>query len=240
MPAATPREEGIGTVVTQTGKPGVAEVGRRYREIDPAETPSRRVYGLLTSVVVPRPIAWISSQSPDGVPNVAPHSYFTVLSHQPPQLGFVSVGEKDTLRNVRETGEYVINVAGEDLAERLNRTAANFPPEESEFAWAGLTAEPASKVRAPRVGEAPASLEMRLTEIKPIGDCFLVIGEVVWVRIAEAVMRGDHVAPDLLRALGRHAGPTFSRTVDLFDLQRPTYAGLLEEGAGPMEPATRT
>ncbi len=226
-------------MVSQTEAREVTTVERQYREIDPAETPPRRVYGLLTSMVVPRPIAWVSSQSPDGVPNVAPHSYFTVLSHKPPQLGFVSVGEKDTLRNVRETGEYVINVAGENLAERLNRTSANFPPEESEFAWAGLTAETASKVGAPRVGEAPVSLEMRLTEIKPIGDCFLVIGEVVWVRIAEAVMRGDHVEPDLLRALGRHAGPTYSRTVDVFDLQRPTYAGLLEEGVGPMEPASR-
>jgi flavin reductase (DIM6/NTAB) family NADH-FMN oxidoreductase RutF len=233
------REEGTGSVVSQIdGRERTAQEGM-YREIDPAETPSRRVYGLLTSVVVPRPIAWVSSQNLDGVPNVAPHSYFTVLSHQPPQLGFVSVGETDTLRNVRETGEYVINVAGEELAERLNRTAANFPPEESEFAWAGLTPELASKVAAPRVGEAPVSLEMRLTEIKPIGDCFLVIGEVVWVRIAEAVMRGDHVAPDLLRALGRHAGPTYSRTVDHFDLQRPTYKGLLEEGAGPMESASK-
>ncbi len=233
-----PPEEGTGSMSSQTEERGVTTLERQYREIDPAETPSRRMYGLLTSVVVPRPIAWVSSQSLDGVPNVAPHSYFTVLSHQPPQLGFVSVGEKDTLRNVRETGEYVINVAGEDLAERLNRTAANFPPGESEFTWAGLTPELASKVGAPRVGEAPVSLEMRLTEIKPIGDCFLVIGEVVWVRIAEAVMRDDHVEADLLRALGRHAGPTFSRTVDLFDLQRPTYAGLLEEGAGPMEPAS--
>ena len=147
-------------------------------------------------------------------------------------LGFVSVGIKDTLRNVERTGEYVINVAGEDLADRVNLSAANFPPEESEFAWAGLTAEPSRRVSAPAVAEAPVSMEMRLIEIEPIGDCFLVIGEVVHLRLAEAVMRGDRVAPDLLRAIGRLAGSTYTRTADLFEMQRPTYAGLLAERAG--------
>ena len=83
---------------------------------------------------MPRPIAWVSSRGADGVLNLAPHSYFTVLAHRPPLLGFTSVGEKDTLRNVRATGEYVINVASEDLVERLNLTAADFPPDHDEFA----------------------------------------------------------------------------------------------------------
>ena len=200
------------------------------REIDPALAP-RGLYGLLISVVVPRPIAWVSTIGPAGQPNLAPHSFFTVLSKQPPMLGFVSVGVKDTVRNIERTGEYVVNVGGEDLAEAINLSAADFPPEESEFAWAGLTPAPSRLVAAPAVAEAPVSMETRLVEIKPLGDCFLVIGEVVHVRIAEAVMRGDRVAPDLLRAIGRLGGPGYTRTTDRFDLHRPTYAGLLQERA---------
>ncbi len=151
-------------------------------------------------------------------------------------LGFVSVGEKDTLRNVRETGEYVVNVAGEDLAEQLNLTSANFPPGESEFAWAGLTPAVSVVVGPPAVAEAPVSLEMRLTAITPYGNppCYLVAGEVVHLRIAEAVLRGQRVQPELLRAMGRLAGPTFCRSVDLFEMPRPTYAGLLAEGRRPL------
>lgn len=206
------------------------------REIDPA-LEARGLYALLTSVVVPRPIAWVSTIGPAGQPNLAPHSFFTVLSKQPPMLGFVSVGVKDTLRNAERTGEYVVNVASEDLAAQVNLTAADFPPEESEFAWAGLTPAPSRAVATPGVAEAPVSMETRLVEIKPIGDCFLVIGEVVHVRIAEAVMRGDRVAPELLRAFGRLGGPGYARTTDRFDMKRPTYADVLhaqgsDAGAG--------
>ena len=208
------------------------------RDISLAALPAQRVSGLLTAVVVPRPIAWVSSRAADGTPNLAPHSYFTVLGHHPPTLGFTSVGAKDTLRNVRATGDYVINIAGEDLAQHLNLTAADFPPDQSEFAWAGLTPAPSAVVAAPGVAEAPVSLEMRLVGVTPFGDppCFLVAGEVVHVRIAEAVLGGDRVRPDLLRALGRLAGPTYCRSTDLFEMPRPTYAGLLAAGSRPARP----
>ena len=151
-------------------------------------------------------------------------------------LGFTSVGEKDTLRNVRAVGEYVINVAGDDLVERLNLTAADFPPEEDEFTWAGLTPEPSTLVSVPAVGEAPVSLEMRLRQITPFGDCFLIVGEVVYVRLASSILRDDRVQPDLLRPLARGAGATFFRSPEAFDLTRPKYAKLVDEGATPMRP----
>ena len=207
-------------------------------DIYPAELPLRALYRLLPSVVVPRPIAWVSSLSSDGVPNVAPHSYFVILSSDPPMLGFVSTGLKDTVRNIRATGEYVINIAGEELAEQLNLSSADFPPGESEFAWAGLTPEPSQMISAPAVGEAPVALELRLSEIKELGNApsYLVIGDLVHVRIAERVMRGDQVPPELLRAFGRLGGAGYARTTDRFELERPTYADLSErerEGRPP-------
>jgi len=202
-------------------------------ELDPALMPRAEVYGLLTATVAPRPIAWVSTRDAAGVPNLAPHSYFTVLSHQPPMLGFVSVGRKDTLRNVEATGEYVINVAGEDLIAALNTTAANAPPGESEFPWAGVTPEPAARVSAPRVAEAPVAFELRLVEAKPTGDSFLIIGEVIHVRIVARVLRDGRVAPDLLRPVGRMAGATYARTGDRFDLARPTFADLLARADAP-------
>lgn len=204
------------------------------RDIDPATLPRREIYGLLTAVVVPRPIAWVSTRGTDGVLNVAPHSYFTVLSGVPPMIAFVSTGRKDTLRNVEATGEYVVNVVDEDLVAAMNLTAADFPPEHDEFAWAGLTPEPSLSVAAPAVAEAPVSLETRLIEVKRYGDGFLVAGEVVRIRIAERVLRDGKVAPGLLRAVGRMSGSTYARTVDRFDLTRPTYAGLREEGRQPV------
>ncbi|CAA9540605.1 MAG: Nitrilotriacetate monooxygenase component B [uncultured Thermomicrobiales bacterium] len=198
------------------------------REIDLGAMPERARYGLLTSVVVPRPIAWVSSLDADGVPNLAPHSYFMILSTDPPILGFVSVGEKDTLRNIRETGDYVINIAGEHLIEALNLSSADFPSRESEFAWAGLTPEPSRHVRAPAVAEAAVALECRLREVVPYGNTpnYLIVGDVAHLRLAEAVVRDGRVAADLLRAVGRHGGPVYSRTADLFTLERPRYADM--------------
>ena len=110
----------------------------RYREIVPSELEGREPYFLITSLVVPRPIAWVSTLSKEGVPNVAPHSYFNVISSNPWIVHFTSTGEKDTLRNARSTGEFVVNLFGRDLVEKMNFTSADFPPEEDEFEWAGL------------------------------------------------------------------------------------------------------
>ena len=133
--------------------------------INPADVPGGGVYHLLNAAIAPRPIAWVASISANGTPNLAPHSYTTVFSPKPAIVGFVSIGQKDTLRNVRETGEFVYHIADESLAQQLNLTAADFPPEIDEIAWTGLTAIPSDLVRVPRVAEAPIAFEANAVEI---------------------------------------------------------------------------
>jgi flavin reductase (DIM6/NTAB) family NADH-FMN oxidoreductase RutF len=194
------------------------------------------MYHLLNAVIAPRPIAWVSTVSEDGVHNLAPHSYTTVLSPNPPIVGFVSIGQKDTLRNARATGEFVYHIADESLGERLNRTAADFPPEISEFDWAGLTPVPADLVRAPRVAEAPIAFEAKVVEIKQILDTnnFLIMGQVIRLHIAETVIANGRIDPSLVRPLGRLAGSGYARLGELFAMDRPTYKGLIEAESHPM------
>ncbi|MGH8990594.1 MAG: flavin reductase family protein [Acidimicrobiia bacterium] len=195
--------------------------------LDPAEAGWQALYHLMNATVAPRPVAWVSTLSATGVPNLAPHSYTTVFSLQPPVVGFVSVGRKDSTTNVEATGEYVLNIASQDLLEKLNLTAANFPPDEDEFTWAGLTHVASDLVRPPRVGEAPVSFETRLVEVVPIGNCFLVLGEVVRVHVATDVWRDGRVVPELLQPVLRLAGSMFARLGPTFNLARPTYDDVL-------------
>ena len=116
-------------------------------ELDVADLERGATYPWLTAVVVPRPIAWVSSLSASGVGNLAPHSFFTVASAEPPVVSFTSVRTKDSLRNIRETGEFVVNFAPRDLAVQVNRTGTDFPPDVDELTAAGLTAEPSRLVR---------------------------------------------------------------------------------------------
>ncbi len=195
--------------------------------LDPGESGWQAMYHLMNATVAPRPVAWVSTLSAEGVPNLAPHSYTTVFSLQPPVVGFVSVGRKDSTTNVEATGEFVLNIASQDLLERLNLTAANFPPEEDEFAWAELSHVASDLVRPPRVGEAPVSFETRLVEVIPVGNCFLVLGEVVRVHVATDVWRDGRVDPELLQPVLRLAGSMFARLGPTFNLARPTYDDVL-------------
>lgn len=160
-------------------------------------------YKLLTASVVPRPIAWVASRSERGVDNLAPHSFFTVASTDPPIIQFTSVGEKDSLRNVRASGEFTVNLTPENLFERVNATGTAFGPDVSEFDAAGLTREPSTVVSTPRVLESPVALECRLHSLIPVGNCTLVLGEVVHAAIFEQVLDGDHPRVDLLKPLSR-------------------------------------
>ncbi|HUR75265.1 MAG TPA: flavin reductase family protein [Sporichthya sp.] len=160
-------------------------------------------YRFLTSVVVPRPIAWVATRSPEGLDNLAPHSFFTVSCVQPPILQFTSVGRKDSLRNVEATGEFVINLAPEPLFEQINATGTDFPPEISEFSAVGLTPEPSAKVRPSRVAESPVALECRLHSTVELGDSTLVLGRVVHAVADEAVIVDGLPAIELLRPLSR-------------------------------------
>lgn len=198
-------------------------------QLDPAALPARDLYFLLTSVVVPRPIGWISTIGASGVFNVAPHSYFNAFSDDPPVVGFSSLGVKDTLRNVRHTWDFVANVVSEDLAVPMNISAADFPPEESEFTWAGLTPAPSVRVRAPRVAEAKVAMECRVLHILELGrtPSYLVLGEVLLFHMDPQVMRNGRIDPALLRPVGRLSGSGYSRTADgLFALHRPSWADL--------------
>lgn len=171
-------------------------------ETDPGQL-GGRTYSWLNSVVLPRPIAWVSTRSAEGVDNVAPHSFFTVAGIDPPVVSFTSVGRKDSLRNVLETGEFVVCVCTEDLLEQVNLTATDFPPEVSELAAVGITAEPSAVVAPARVAESPVALECRLARTVEFGSCTVVFGEVVHLAVDEAVLRDGRPASDLLRPVAR-------------------------------------
>jgi flavin reductase (DIM6/NTAB) family NADH-FMN oxidoreductase RutF len=192
-------------------------------EIDPAELKGREGYFLLTGLVVPRPIAWVSSLAADGTRNLAPHSYFNVCSSDPPIVHFTSTGVKDTLRNVRATGEFVVNMVSMSQLEQMNLTAANFPPDQDEFAWAGLETTRSAVVAPPRVAGAPAALECRVREIKAIGNGNMVFGDVVHIYVAERVWRDGRVDPAALQPVGRLAGSAYLSPGEVIKIPRPTW-----------------
>ncbi|MFI6827696.1 flavin reductase family protein [Kribbella sp. NPDC050241] len=172
-------------------------------DLDPETVGRREFYAMLNSIVVPRPIAWVSTRSADGVLNLAPHSFFTVACVQPPMVQFTSVGRKDSLNNVEATREFVVNFAAEPLFEQVNATGTNFPPEINEFEAVGLTTEPARTVAVPRVAESPVAIECTLHTTLELGDSTVVIGQVRHLAIDEAVMVDDRPDIHLLRPLAR-------------------------------------
>lgn len=199
-------------------------------KIDPKNTSPKDIYRLLIRTVVPRPIAWVSSVSADGVRNLAPFSFFTVIAVDPPTVCFSPArkpggGKKDTLANVEATGEFVVNVVTEDLAERMNDTATDYPPDFDEFERAGLTAEKSDIVAPPRVAESPVHMECKLYQTVPVGDSggILVIGEIVMMHIAERVIADGKVDPGLLNTIGRLGGMEYSRINDRFTMMRKKY-----------------
>ena len=192
--------------------------------LDPAGLPERRVYQLLTMLVVPRPIAWVSTLSGDGTPNVAPHSFFNIISTAPPVVHVTSAGEKDTLRNIRETREFVINVVSRDLLGAMNLTSANFPSHEDEFGWAGLEQAPSEVVAPPRVAASPAALECRLRQVLEIGTGRMIFGDVVRIHVTDRLWDDDGtIPPERLDAVGRLGGSAYVLTDEVRRLARPTW-----------------
>jgi len=148
------------------------------------------------AIVGPRPIGWISTRGRTGVPNLAPYSFFNAFNYTPPIVGFASIGYKDTVRNVEETGEFCWNLATRTLAERMNATCAPVPPDVDEFALAGVTPAASRLVGVPRVAEAPVSFECRLTQLIRLQGAdgqavpsWLVLGEVIGVHIARDALK---------------------------------------------------
>ena len=193
-------------------------------DVNPESTGRREFYALLNSVVVPRPIAWVSSRSADGVLNLAPHSFFTVSSVQPPMVQFTSVGRKDSLNNIEATGEFVVNFAAEQLYEQVNASGTDFPPEVSEFEAIGVTTEPSRTVAVPRVAESPVAIECTLHTTLELGDCTLVIGQVRHLAIDAAVLDGDHPDVRRLRPLARLGKDEWSTIGEVRSISRIRYS----------------
>jgi flavin reductase (DIM6/NTAB) family NADH-FMN oxidoreductase RutF len=196
-------------------------------QLDPQTLPTHDIYRLLIGCVVPRPIAWVSSLSESGVANLAPFSFFMGVCGDPPTIAFSSgrrVGEKkDTVHNLEATGDFVVNIVDDDLAEQMNRTSGEYPPEVDEFALTGLTPAPSVKVQAPRVAEAPISLECRVAQIIPVGrgPHSLVLGEIVYFHVRDTLYHNGRIDMHALRPVGRLAGHLYSHVHDIFEMKRP-------------------
>jgi flavin reductase (DIM6/NTAB) family NADH-FMN oxidoreductase RutF len=206
------------------------------RSFDPRHESVVNIYKLMIGAIVPRPIAFVSSLDGRGVRNLAPFSYFTAVSADPPVVLFCPsvrredpqrglAAHKDTLLNVIATREFVVNVVTESIAEKMNATSAQVPPEVDEFKLVGLTPLPSEMVKPPRVAESPVQMECRLLRIIEVSDRpaggSIVLGEVVRFHTGEDLIENFRIDPDKLAAVGRMGGPTYVRTRDRFDLERP-------------------
>lgn len=201
--------------------------------IDPAQNSSQDNYKLLIGSVLPRPIAFVSTQSVDGALNLAPFSFFTAVCSDPPTILFCpmvrgSDGEKkDTLRNIEATGEFVVNVVSEDIVSPMNATAAEFPFGVSEFTEAGLTPAPSVVVKPPRVLESPVSLECKLQQIIPVGaggvgSGNLVLGTVVQFHVRQDLYHAGRIDTALLKPVARLAGSAYCPVREVFEVARPS------------------
>ena len=189
------------------------------------------VYHTLVGVVTPRPIAWVTTVSPTGTVNLAPFSFFNTFGANPPVVVFSPTNKrdgskKDTLRNVEATGEFVVNASVASLAETINLTSRELPPDHSEVELAGLQTTPSVKVKPPRVTESPVALECKVMQIVPIGNgaisANLVIGEVVMMHVDDAVLdENGRPDPRKLKTVARLGGDYWCHTADLFELKRP-------------------
>jgi flavin reductase (DIM6/NTAB) family NADH-FMN oxidoreductase RutF len=205
--------------------------------VNPSEVPHNELYQILLNAVAPRPIAWVSTMSAAGAPNLAPFSFFNVVCVNPPLLGFspgmrrpkpveATHGEaKDTLRNIRETKEFVVNIVSYELREAMNLTSGEYDASVNEFELAKLTSQPSKIVRPPRVAESPVSFECTLHQIldfstAPTGGS-LVIGQIVSVHINDRHTKDGKLDRDSLDLIGRMSGTQYTRTTQRFDMVRP-------------------
>lgn len=204
-------------------------------ELAARDSNPKELYFLLTALVIPRPIAWVSSIAPDGRANLAPYSYFNAVANDPPYVMFSSVGCKDSLRNIKATGEFVLNIVPMTLSEQMNFTAADFPPEYDEFERAGLTAVSAKTVAAARVGEAKAHLECVLDRVVEIGNGRVVFGRVTHIHVAAELWDGPRIDPYKLAPVCRLGGSYYAGLGEIYKLERPTWEGLKAAAKqGPM------
>lgn len=199
-----------------------------YQTFDTAEIDHRQVYRLLAGSVVPRPIAWVSSISKEGVLNLAPFSFFTCICHAPPLLS-IAVGEtqkrmKDTAKNILETGSYVIHTVVNGYEEIMNKSATDLPSGMSEFEFAEIETVPSDVAAAPRIKDAPIAMECKLHSIITNGKewkTHCVIGEVMrWHVRKDLMIEGKYIDPVKLQPVGRLGGANYCRTQEIFQMER--------------------
>jgi len=199
--------------------------GKRVFEVETLDVTDR--YKLMTGLIVPRPIGWIGSRDPAGNDNVAPFSFFNMVSGSPPTLLFttgMSVRVKDTLANVRATGVFTVSVVSEEMATAMNLTSADHPAEVDEFDAAGISKIEGDVVAAPMVADAKANFECEVTFIHEVGDgpsASVVFGQVLRIHVLESLLDGTRIDLAGLKAVGRLTGPWYSKTTELFAMERP-------------------
>src|ERR1700678_3441013 len=205
--------------------------------VTPSSLSHSELYGLLLNAVGPRPIAWVSTMSASGELNLAPFSFFNAVCIDPPLLAFApglrqpkepatGQGEaKDTLRNVRETKEFVVNIVTYDLAEAMNLTSGEYDSSVNEFEVAKVTPQPSTSVRPPRVAESPVSFECKLHQILDFSTAptsgSLVIGQIVSIHIHDAHLKDGKLDRNSLDLIGRMGGIQYTRTTQRFEMVRP-------------------
>lgn len=192
-----------------------------------------RFNSVLTGIVVPRPIAFVSTISNSGKFNLSPYSFFNAVSYNPPLVAFSSAKftlegkRKDSLTNIEENGEFVVNVVVDEIAPLMNKTAAEYPEDINEFDISGLTPIKSEKITPPRVKESPVNMECKLDRIVDLGNNIhssgLVIGEIVLVHIKDSIISGHRINHQKLNPTGRLAGNMYCKTNDTFELIRPKY-----------------
>ncbi len=198
--------------------------------LSPGDLKQTEPYKLLIGSVLPRPIAWVSSMDSAGNLNLAPFSFFTVVSSIPmtllfcPQIPANAPRRKDTLRNVEQVPEFVVNVTNEETMKSMNLSATELPYGESEFPWAGVTPAPSQVIRVPRVAEAPIAFECKLQRIVIVseepGGGAAVFGEVVSIYIRDDLYDNGRILLDRLKPIGRLAGNFYTRVTDIFEMAR--------------------
>lgn len=200
-------------------------------QIDPTESSVREIYTLMVQLITPRPIAWVSSVSEAGVTNLAPYSFFNGVGANPPTVVFCPANQrdgspKDSLRNVLETNEFVVNVVSSDDAAVMNQSSANYDSEVSEFEAIGIETLESEKVTPPRIASSRAQFECRLLQHIELGTgpsgANVVIGEIVLLHVADSIISDGIVDPAKLDNIGRLGGKAYTKTTDRFELDRPT------------------
>ncbi|MGX6445207.1 flavin reductase family protein [Neobacillus sp. K501] len=198
--------------------------------IDPVSLSERDNYKFLIGSIIPRPIAFVTTISKDGVINGAPFSYFNIVSSKPPMISLSiqrsSGRQKDTARNIIESKEFVVHIVDEQNVDKINKTAANLPPEESELELAKLTPVKSMKISVPGIKEAKIRMECSLEHSLELGGtdmtgCDFIIGKVVQFHIEESIYENGRIDPNGLAAVSRLAGNNYAKIGEIFEIERP-------------------